>query len=75
MLPPWAIALFLLAAAQWAWFRFVRPRLPDSRARSAIVVDVVLAIAAFALGIGTVLVLVAIGDSGARAVWGGLLGG
>jgi hypothetical protein len=74
MLVPWAIALFCVAAAQWAWFRFgdawMRRRSPGA----ALAVRIGLAVASVVVAAGTLVVLVLIGDSGARAVWGGLLG-
>lgn len=72
MLLPWAIALFVVSAAQWAWYRFGRPKAASKT--TARVVGVVLAVLAVVVGVGTVVVLVLIGDSGARAVWGGLFG-
>ncbi|WP_347344783.1 DUF2231 domain-containing protein [Microbacterium sp.] len=73
MLLPWAIALFVVSAAQWAWYRFGRPRVAR-RGGGTRAVGVVLAVAATAVGAGTLITIVLIGDSGARAVWGGLVG-
>ncbi|MFD5215640.1 DUF2231 domain-containing protein [Microbacterium sp. NPDC058345] len=70
MLPPWAIALFVVAAAQWAWFRF-RPAPSDGRRpRSHAVVTVILAAAGVVVAIGSTVMIVLIGEAGSRAVWG-----
>ena len=68
MLPPWTIAMFVIAAAQWAWFRF--RRIPDEPAPLDRVVPVVLAVLAIGAAIGAVTMVVLIGEAGARAVWG-----
>lgn len=73
MLLPWAIALFVVAAAQWAWFRFGEPEMRRRSPRGALAVGIGLAVASLVVGVGTLLMIVLIGDSGARAVWGGLL--
>lgn len=73
MLLPWVIALFVVAAAQYAWFRWGVKRNRDSRGALA-AVPVLLATASIVVAIGTVILVVVIGDTGARAVWGGLLG-
>lgn len=60
---PVAIALFVTTAAQWAYFQFLAPR------RWATIALAVLVIASAI----TATILVALtGESGARAVWGGL---
>jgi len=74
MLLPWAIALFIVAAAQWAWFRYGDARVRRDSPTGARAVVIGLAVASVVVGIGTVVLLVLIGDSGSRAVWGGLLG-
>jgi hypothetical protein len=80
MLLPWVIGMLVVAAAQWAWFRWGQPRatgaagtaVPSSpRAR---IVTVVLAVLAIAVAAGTVVTVVLIGDSGARAVWSAVVG-
>lgn len=75
---PWAIALFALAALQWAWFRFFTG---DGRwagrvtsATVSRVISIVLIVAVVAVGIGSVVEIVLIGESGARAVWDSRLG-
>ena len=74
MLLPWAIALFVVAAAQWTWFRFGDARVREGSPTAARAVVIGLAAASVVVGVGTVVLLVLIGDSGSRAVWGGLLG-
>ncbi|MFD4420803.1 DUF2231 domain-containing protein [Agromyces sp. NPDC058484] len=74
MLLPWAIALFVVAAAQWAWFRYGDARVRRDRPAAARAVVIALTVASVVVGVGTVVMIVLIGDSGARAVWGGLLG-
>jgi len=74
MLLPWAIGLFVVAAAQWAWFRYFDERMRRGSPRAARAVVIVLAAASVVVGAGTLVLIVLIGDSGARAVWGGLLG-
>ena len=74
MLLPWVVGMLVVAAAQWAWFRWGGRRGPDgarARPRSVTIALGALALAAAAGATGTVVL---IGDSGARAVWGGLLG-
>lgn len=70
MLLPWAIALFVVAAAQWAWYRFGRPGVVEERRSLARVTEVVLGVLGIGVSIGTIVMIVLIGDSGARAVWG-----
>jgi hypothetical protein len=70
---PWAIALFVVAAVQWVWFRFFTGsgRLA-SRVTSRLLrvgVPVALAIAVVVVVIGAVVTTVIIGESGASAVW------
>jgi hypothetical protein len=74
MLLPWVIALFLVAAAQWWWFRRGVLRYPATRGGIATVAPVLLAAASIVVGLGTLILVVVIGDTGARAVWGNLLG-
>lgn len=64
---PWTIALFVAAAAQWAWFRWGAPR-QSGASRTAVHVALAVASVVVAGGITTLVVL--IGESGARAVWG-----
>ena len=74
MLLPWAIGLFVVAAAQWAWYRSYDERMRRGSPRAARAVVIVLAAASVVVGAGTLVLTVLIGDSGARAVWGELLG-
>ncbi|MFK4852846.1 DUF2231 domain-containing protein [Microbacterium sp. ZW T6_19] len=62
MLWPWTAAMFLVAAIQWSWFRFGAPR------RAARIVIAVLAVVS---GAGSTIMVVLVGEAGARAVWGG----
>jgi len=67
---PWAVALFVVAVACYAWFRFgVVGSWPN---RVTLVVHVALAVAAAVVAAGSVIDVVRIGDSGARAVWAGV---
>jgi hypothetical protein len=70
MLPSWAIALFVASAAQWAWYRFRPTRADGERRRSDAVITAVLAAAAVVAAIGSTVMVVLIGEAGARAVWG-----
>lgn len=74
MLLPWVIGMLVVAAAQWAWFRWGARDAADAPRRGARAVPIVLGVLAVAVAAGTTVMVVIIGDSGARAVWGGLLG-
>ena len=71
---PWAIAVFVVAVAQWIWQRWVltpeaqRPR-PAVRGSARLVVGVVLMVLAVGTSVGGVVTTVRIGHSGAEAVW------
>lgn len=71
---PWAIAVFVVAVAQWAWQRWVltpeaqRPR-PAFRHDMRLVVGAVLTLLVVGTSIGGIVTTVRIGDSGAKAVW------
>ncbi|WP_240644262.1 DUF2231 domain-containing protein [Antribacter gilvus] len=68
---PWVIGLFVVAAAQWVWFRWGEPRLRASGRRGPrLAVWWVLAAASVAVATGTLWLLLLTGGSGARAVWG-----
>jgi hypothetical protein len=73
MLLPWVIGLFVVASAQWAWYRFGDENVRRDRPGIARGIVIALGAAAVVVGIGTLVTVVLIGDSGARAVWGGLL--
>jgi len=75
MLLPWVIGLFAVSAAQWIWYRYGRERVTKSSATRARVVTVVIGALAVLVGTGIVILVVLIGDSGARAVWGPVVGG
>lgn len=72
---PWAIALFLVAALQWVWFRVERTPASAGTLRSRhgprTGVTVLLLLAVLITAVGSVVTVVRIGDSGARAVWMG----
>jgi hypothetical protein len=74
MLLPWAIALFVVAAAQWAWFRWGVQRYGAAKGGVATAAPLILAVASVIVAVGIVALAVTVGDTGARAVWGGLLG-
>lgn len=63
MLWPWTLAMFLVAAVQWCWYRF-----GEAPRRTVRVIIAVLAVVA---GAGSTVMVVLIGEAGARAVWGG----
>lgn len=67
-LPPWAIALFVVAAAQWGAWRFAPTGVLTGRwARIA------LAVVSVAVAAGTAVLLVRIGDAGSKAAWSGVV--
>lgn len=71
---PWAIAVFVVAVAQWAWQHWVltpeaqRPR-PAVRGSARLIVGAVLIVLAVGTSIGGIVTTVRVGESGARAVW------
>jgi hypothetical protein len=73
MLLPWAIGLFVVAVGQWIWYRWGAPRLRESRRGTARAMGWVLGVLSVAIGVGSVTLLVLIGESGSRAVWAGIL--
>lgn len=62
LLWPWTLGMFLIATLQWCWYRF-----GDGPGRSA---RVILAVLAVVSGAGSTVMVVLIGEAGARAVWG-----
>jgi hypothetical protein len=71
---PWAIATFIVALMQWVWFRYIyregeRLRAVGRPLRVAITIALAAAVAVTA--VGSVVTVVLIGESGARAVWTG----
>jgi hypothetical protein len=72
---PWVIGVFIVAMAQWLWFRYgttqadgIRRKLGTAGSRIAGAVAVVLVLV---LCGGTVYKVVEIGEAGSRAVWEG----
>lgn len=68
---PWSIAVFVVAAVLWLFDRFgsrLRERIPSGVLRLAPWALLALAIAA---AVGSLITVVLIGESGARAVWSG----
>ena len=70
---PWVIGVFVVAIAQWLWFRYgttqadgMRRKLGTAGSRIAGAVAVVLVLI---LCGGTVFKVVQIGEAGSRAVW------
>jgi hypothetical protein len=64
---PWAIAMFVVAAAVWAWHRFGAELYPKARTAVALL----LGAAAIVSAVGAMVLIVLIGESGAAAVWTG----
>jgi hypothetical protein len=71
---PWSIALFAVGLAEWAWWRFALAPGFGGRLTSSVRWGgtAVLWVAAAVVGVAFIVEIVLIGDSGARAVWGGL---
>lgn len=67
LLLPWVIAVFVTAAAIWLWYRLDPPLPRALRAATVVVLDV----AAVVTAVGSVVLVVIIGESGAAAVWTG----
>lgn len=68
---PWVIALAVVAVLQWVWFRLLAPRTaPDARMLRRLVWAACV-IAALITAVGATVVVVQIGESGARAIWDG----
>jgi hypothetical protein len=70
---PWVIVLFVVALAQWVWHRFFTgagrfARVVTSRP-ARLVITVILTLAVATAAIGSVVTVVIIGESGARAAW------
>ena len=73
MLLPWAVGLFVVAVAQWVWFRSYAERVGKARPGARRLVWWLLGAAIAGVGGGILVMIVLIGDTGARAVWGSLL--
>jgi len=73
---PWAIALFVVAVADWVWFRFFVGPTSELQVSSMLrrVVLIVLIVASVVVATGSIVDVVLIGEAGSRAVWGGLVG-
>ncbi|WP_265445232.1 DUF2231 domain-containing protein [Flexivirga meconopsidis] len=72
-LPPWAIALVVVAVGEWLWFRYDVPsRISRHTTRRG--VDVAVRVVSCVVAVGLTVMLVRVGDAGARATSGGLLG-
>ncbi|MBF4619246.1 hypothetical protein ITJ44_14310 [Clavibacter sp. VKM Ac-2873] len=71
---PWAVAVFLVAVAQWLWIRRLARHgagrdgqgVPPGRRR---IITAVLAVAVLVSSVGAIVTTIRIGESGARAVW------
>ncbi|WP_104082862.1 hypothetical protein [Cryobacterium sp. Y11] len=77
MLLPWVIGLFIVAAVQWLWYRYLAAA--GARFASAVpsrtrrlVATVILDLVVLVSAIGSVVTVALIGESGSRAVWTGL---
>jgi hypothetical protein len=62
LLWPWVLGMFVVAAAQWAMHR--SRRTPGRTARA------IIAVAAVITAAGSTVMVVLVGEAGARAVWG-----
>lgn len=75
---PWAVAVFLVAVAQWIWFHSYAPggvRNPDARRSGrTLAITVVLAAAVAVTAVGSVVTVYLIGESGSKSVWSGEAG-
>jgi len=75
---PWVIAVFIVALAHWAWYRFFtgegRFACTVTSRPVRIAVTVVLIVAIAVVVVGSVVTVVIIGESGARAAWEGRIG-
>lgn len=72
---PWVVGVFLVALAQWLWFRYggtqgegMRRRMGAAGSRIAGIAAVVVALVVCG---GAVATVVLVGESGSRAVWEG----
>lgn len=73
---PWAFATFVVAAAQWVWFRYFsaadgRYRHLVARPGTRLAITILLAAAVLVVAVGSIITVVQIGESGARAIWTG----
>lgn len=70
MLPPWVIALAVVAVVQWAWFRWRPAPRGERPPASHRAITLALAAAALVVAAGNTILVVLIGEAGARSVWG-----
>jgi hypothetical protein len=68
MMPAWAVALLVVAIAEWVWYAF-RDRM-SIHGRSRTIVSGVIKALALVVGVGALVMILLVGESGARAVWG-----
>ncbi|WP_055524810.1 DUF2231 domain-containing protein [Streptomyces graminilatus] len=69
---PWAVALFLTAAAVWWFYRRAVSRTPDapgSTGTVAVPLRITAAVLSLVIGVGAGVQVYRIGDSGAKAAW------
>ena len=72
---PWVVGVFLVALAQWLWFRYGGTQGEGMRRRMGAVGSRIAGIAAVVVALvvcgGAVATVVLVGESGSRAVWEG----
>lgn len=74
MLLPWVVALFVVAVGEWLWSHYGPAWGERMHPRTRAGIRIALAVVAVLVAAGSVIQVVLIGDAGARAVWGGILG-
>jgi hypothetical protein len=72
---PWVVGLFVVGLAEWLWFGLVPVTKwgKDMSPRRRKVIRWVITLLGLFFAIGATYDIILIGDSGARAVWGGIL--
>lgn len=72
---PWTIGLFVVAALQWAWYRFGEKWSSGqgdvAKRRNRFVVGALLTAAVLVTSVGSVATVVIVGEAGTSAVWEG----
>lgn len=68
MMLGWSIALLVVAVGEWVWYAF-RDRM-NIHGRGRTVVSAVIKVLAAVVGVSALVMIVLVGESGARAVWG-----
>ena len=72
---PWVVGVFIVALAQWLWFRYGTAQAAGMRRRMGTAGSRIAAIVAVAVALvlcgGAVAAVALIGESGSRAVWEG----